>query len=85
MPAFLRALKTHLISLCFLPVISLTACDSSWDVKPYYEIPYTYDRTAGHGVEWIRAHMLREKSIKAEPLMKSENPDKNPVRFTTRP
>jgi len=82
MPVFPRVL---IISLLFLPVMTLGACDDSWDVRPYYDIPYTYDRTAGHGIEWVQAHMMKKKSINAEPLMKSEDPHKNPVRFTTRP
>jgi hypothetical protein len=85
MPVFPRVSKIPFIALCFLPVLVLTACDDSWDIKPYYETPYTYDRTAGHGVEWIRTHMMHEKSINAEPLIQSEYPHKNPVRVTTRP
>jgi len=82
MPVFQRAL---VIGLLLCPVIVLTACDDSWDVRPYYDIPYSYERTAGHGVEWVQAHMMKKKAINAEPLMKVEDPDQNPVRFTTRP
>lgn len=70
----------------FILVVSsmslLAACDDNWDVKPYYDIPYTYERTAGHGVEWTRAHLMPQKSIRNEPLMKAEDAAKTPVKVS---
>ena len=52
-----------------VPVLFLSACDGSWEMQPYHGTPYG-DRTAGSGVEYVRAHLMPEKG----PVIKPAQP-----------
>lgn len=49
----------------------LTACGEGWEMRPYANTPYQ-DRTAGNGVEYVRAHMMPSKG----PVVKAAEPKK---------
>ena len=57
-------MKTYRLSILLLSTLSplaLSACGEGYEVVPYHGVPYTEERTAGWGVQYVRAHMLPEK------------------------
>ena len=58
-------MKTFRVSsfliLSGLSAIGLAGCGDGYEAVPYYGIPYVEERTAGHGVQYVRAHMLPVK------------------------
>lgn len=64
--------RISVLGLSTLPLLALTACGEGYEVKPYYGVPYTDERTAGHGVEYVRASMLPPKEVKTETVTKTE-------------
>ncbi len=47
--------------------LGLTACGEGWEARPYRDrVPYTEERTAGPGVEYVRAFMLPERGPNLE-------------------
>jgi hypothetical protein len=61
----------------FVPLFMLSACGDGWQIKAYNNTPY-HDRTAGAGVEYVRAHIFKEKGPKTESI-KYKEPVKNAV------
>jgi len=53
--------KTLLILSTFASSAALYGCGDGYEAVPYHGVPYVEDRTAGAGVEYVRAHMLPEK------------------------
>jgi hypothetical protein len=41
--------------------LGLSACGEGYVPTPYYGIPYVEERTAGHGVQYVRDHILPVK------------------------
>lgn len=78
-------LRAFALGLSVLPVLALAACGDGWEVKPYYGVPYTHDRTAGHGVEYVRSTMMPAKTTKTETLMKTEETTVAPVKAAPPP
>jgi hypothetical protein len=72
MPVTKTIIRNTLLGLTVLPVLALTACGDGWEVKPYDGVPYTHERTAGRGVEYVRASMLPEKPANTTVMMKKE-------------
>lgn len=61
------------ISVVFagLSILALSACGEGYEARPVRgKVPYVEDRTAGPGVEYVRAMMLPEKG----PVLKPELP-----------
>jgi hypothetical protein len=79
MPVNKSIMKMSVLGLSALPIITLAACGEGYEVKPYYGVPYTDERTAGHGVEWVRASMLPPKEMKTETVTKVETKVEAPV------
>ena len=50
------ALMTGVVS-----VLTLSACGEGWVPQKYMGFPYGNERTAGPGVEYVRARLLPEK------------------------
>lgn len=68
-----------LIAVTLAP-LSLAACGEGWapqQVRNY--APYTEERTAGPGIEYVRAHMLQEKGPNLEPAMTKPAPAPEPT------
>lgn len=72
MPINKSVMKISMLGLSALPLLTLAACGEGYEMKPYYGVPYTDERTAGHGVEWVRASMLPPKEMKTETVTKTE-------------
>ena len=59
----------RLAALTGFASLSLTACGDGWVVQPYHGVPYdgkgieSDERTAGYGVEYVRANMMPGKSV----------------------
>lgn len=52
-----------------LSPLALAGCGEGWDMQPYADRePYTIERTAGSGVEYVRANMAQAKG----PVVKTE-------------
>lgn len=58
------------LTLATSVTLLLTGCGEGWVPDTYNGTPYG-DRTAGHGVKYVRANMIREKG----PVLKSEMPE----------
>jgi len=59
-------LFTNYRSTCVLAasaavLLALPACGDGWTTQPYAQTPYGYERTAGYGVEYVRASMLPQR------------------------
>ncbi len=60
-------MKKFLLLGAAVPVLFLAGCGDGWEMKPYHNTPYDGDRTAGTGVEYVRAHMMPEKGPVIKP------------------
>lgn len=49
--------------LCVAALLSLTACGDLVPTTDHDYVPYTMERTAGHGVAYVRAKMLPPKNV----------------------
>lgn len=49
--------------LSILPLFGLAACGDEWEMVPYEGVPYTMERTAGRGVEYVLAKLAPKKGI----------------------
>jgi hypothetical protein len=60
----------------FLPLLLapllLAGCGDGWTTQAYHGTPY--DRTAGSGVEYVRAHMAPPATLNTESQTKAEPP-----------
>ncbi len=66
-------MKTFRVSLLILSSISplaLSACGEGYEAVPYHGIPYVEERTAGAGVQYVRAHLLPVKG----PVLEQSTP-----------
>ncbi|MCB9990961.1 MAG: hypothetical protein H6867_06230 [Rhodospirillales bacterium] len=54
-----------------MPALFLAGCGEGWESKLYNGFPYGNIRTAGHGVEYVRANMMPEKG----PVIKAVEPE----------
>ena len=50
-----------------LPVLFLAGCGEGWEAKLYDGFPYGNLRTAGNGIEYVRARMMPEKGPVIKP------------------
>jgi hypothetical protein len=56
--------STIRFSFALLPLL-LAGCGDGWTTQPYHGQPYE-DRTAGSGIEYVRAHMAPPEALKTE-------------------
>lgn len=63
MPMSKAVIRVSLLGLAVAPALMLSACDDDWVAVPYHGVPYSHDRTAGSGVEWVRKSMLPPKEV----------------------
>lgn len=69
MPSFKRL---GLMTVILLP-LALTACGGEgWQMQPTKRLPYGNERTAGSGVEYVRASMMPAKGPVLEPAKPAE-------------
>lgn len=57
--------------------LTLSACGEGWQPQPVRgRVPYTEERTAGPGVEYVRAYMLPERgpNLESPALIGTETP-----------
>lgn len=50
--------RSSLCALSIMPTLLLAACGGDLEPAPYEGVPYTQERTAGRGVQYVRASML---------------------------
>jgi len=67
-------MKKLLMFGTIVPALFLAGCGDGYEMRPYHNTPYG-DRTAGSGVEYVRAHMMQEKG----PVIKAEQPKLEPI------
>lgn len=71
MPSFKRI---GLMTVTLLP-LALTACGGEgWQMQPTKRFPYGNERTAGSGVEYVRASMMPAKGPVLEQAKPAETP-----------
>lgn len=66
--------------LSVLSLFALAGCGDGWEVRPYDGTPYG-DRTAGRGVEYVRAKMAPQKG----PVIQATQPENTMVIQTPAP
>ena len=66
--------RSFLLMAAAIPAFLLAGCGEGYVAQPYSGTPYG-DRTAGHGVEYVRASMLREKG----PVIEAAMPEHEPI------
>ena len=65
----MKIFRRSLLVLSMLPPLALAGCGEGWDMQPYKDMePYTMERTAGSGIEYVRASMAQAKG----PVLKTE-------------
>ncbi len=57
----MKTYRLPILVLSALSPLALSACGEGYEAVPYHGVPYTEERTAGAGVQYVRAHMLPEK------------------------
>jgi len=73
MPSF--KYRIQLVSV--LPLLFLAGCGEGWEMRPYEGTPYG-DRTAGYGVEYVRANMAPKKGPILDIQMPVDEPAAKP-------
>lgn len=69
--------RTSTLILIGASTLGLAACGEGWEPRPYRDrVPYTEERTAGPGVEYVRAYMLPERgpNLESPALKGTETP-----------
>lgn len=65
----MTSIRTVTTILLGASTLGLTACGEGWVPQEIRgRVPYTEERTAGPGVEYVRAYLLPEKGPKLEPV-----------------
>lgn len=55
-------IRTTTLILVGFSTVGLAACGEGWEPQQFRgRVPYTEERTAGPGVEYVRAYMLPER------------------------
>ncbi len=67
-------MRKFLLMGAILPAMFLTGCGDGWEMKTYDGFPYDDVRTAGHGVEYVRAHMMPRKGTKIKVVEQKNKP-----------
>jgi hypothetical protein len=74
----MKPIRTVTTILLGASTLGLSACGEGWEPQELRgRVPYVEERTAGPGVEYVRAYMLPEKGPKLEPQMPAEE---NPIK-----
>ena len=64
----MKVFRRSLLVLSMISPLALAGCGEGWDMQPYKDMePYTMERTAGSGIEYVRANMAREKAVVLKP------------------
>lgn len=66
------------VSTGLAAILTLSACGEGWEAKRYEGFPYMNVRTAGPGIEYVRARLLPEKGPILLPV-KEEVKDAAPI------
>lgn len=67
-PRFFKRVKPFLL---ILPVLMLSACGDGWEAVSYSGFPYGNERTAGHGIAYVRANLLPGRG----PMLQAAQPE----------
>ena len=65
-------LSVNMRVMAVVPVLFLAACGDGWDTKLYDGVPYTMERTAGHGLAYVRANMMPARGPSVETAAEPE-------------
>lgn len=71
----MKTFKYSLQIVSFVSLFALAACGDGWEVRPYDGTPYDGERTAGRGVEYVRAKMAPQKG----PVIEAAQPENTAV------
>lgn len=72
--------KTKILLAASALLLTLPACSDDWGTQNYEGTPYAGERTAGYGVEYVRAHLLPERGPSLEPVSEPmTTPDPGPA------
>lgn len=66
---FMKTYRLPILVLSTLAPLALSACGEGYEAVPYHGVPYTEERTAGAGVQYVRAMMLPEKGPVLAPVV----------------
>jgi hypothetical protein len=58
---FMKTIRNSVLLLAMLSPLALAACGDGYEMRPYENVPYEMERTAGRGIEYVRAGMMPEK------------------------
>lgn len=64
-------MKKILMISAVVPALFLSGCGEGWEMKLYDGVPYGNTRTAGHGVQYVRANMMPAKG----PVIEAAEPE----------
>jgi hypothetical protein len=67
--AFMPFLNFRNSALVIMSAFTLAGCGDGWDMQPYEGVPYSMERTAGKGIEYVRASMAQPKGPALQPKM----------------
>lgn len=68
----MKIIRQSVLFLATLSPLGLAACGDGWTMQPYNLEPYTTERTAGSGVEYVRGMMSPQKGAVLESQMKEQ-------------
>ena len=74
----MKTIRNSVLFLAILSPLALAACGDGYEMRPYDNVPYEMERTAGRGIEYVRAGMMPEKG----PVLKTTVEEKVEVRKT---
>ncbi len=57
----MKVIRNSVLFLAMLSPLALAACGEGYEMRPYDKVPYEMERTAGRGIEYVRAGMMPEK------------------------
>ena len=57
----MKTFRLAVIMAASVSPLMLAACGDGYEAVPYHGIPYVEERTAGHGVAYVRAHLQPAK------------------------
>lgn len=65
----MKIIRQSVLLCAILSPLGLTACGDGWTTQPYNKEPYSMERTAGSGVEYVRGVMSPQKGAVLKPQM----------------
>lgn len=74
----MKAFHVGLYSACAAAIVALAGCGEGYTTEDYFGVPYTMERTAHHGVAYVRAKMAPAAGPVLEPETEAIKEDFGP-------